>query len=212
MTNSEKEFWERMRAKGIVHYFIFDGILRRGILSSAITTSFTYEVGSTFGRYSMPVGLVVLIFLIATLVFGIGWGALLWHLQESEYQKSIIDDHVSTLRSITKTELSDLGRKIGKRQRRRMLLVLPVLVIMFGGLSIVPNSSPYRDYYVWSIIIVSGTWLIMSLTNMARGMKADCYEFGAICPRCSKPLFSSSRDAKGRCPNCGYQLFDDKAV
>jgi len=212
MTQSEKQRWEKIRSKGRTCYIVSFGILRIGIISGVIFSLLPYEFGMVTHAYTMSVWMLMLLIIILTLVFTFGFGCLFWHLNEKNFQIPTTDDHIPNLQSITKAELSSISRKIGKRQTYRKLLALPVLVFVFGGLSLVPHSSPYHDYYIWSIAIIAWILLILAIRFIIRGTKADCYEFGAICPKCNKPLYSGSGIRNGRYPNCGYQLFDDAAV
>jgi hypothetical protein len=110
---------------------------------------------------------------------------------------------------MTQAEFRDIDRKMYRRQVRRQLLAIPLLVFIFGALSLVPRSSPHRDLYIWSIIIVAGIYLVFFLRLVFRGLKADSQKFGAICPKCGQSLYSGQGVRNGCCPNCDYKIIDN---
>jgi energy-coupling factor transporter transmembrane protein EcfT len=209
MTQAEKQKWEAIRAKGQARYILIEGVLRRGILSGAIITFALFTVGATTHIYTMPVWVGLTLFIILSLFFGVCFGALFWHFEEGNYQKT--DDHSPDLKFISKEEIRNILEKIKRRaDLRRLLSAILVLAFIFGGLSVLPRSSPYRNYYVWGGILVSWAFVILFFWFNNRGVKNDCYELGAICPKCNKPLFSMNGYPKNfRCSNCGYELFDN---
>ena len=113
---------------------------------------------------------------------------------------------------MTQAEFRDIDRKMLRRQLRRQSLAIPLLAFIIGALCLVPRSSPHRDLYIWSIIIVAGICLVFFLRWVFRGLKADSQKFGAICPKCGQSLYSGQGVRNGCCPSCGCQLFGDAAA
>jgi len=208
MTQSEKHEWGKIRAKGRVRYIFVEGVLKRGILCGGLCTVFSCGVGMTLHVFRMTVWELLALAIFSTLIFGVALGALIWNLTEKNYQTPTTDDHVPGLQTKSKEELQEIERKILKRLGLRALSGLSVLAFAFGGLSVLPRSSPYRHYYIWGIIIGMLALFIIVMRFVIRGTKNDCYKLGAICPKCDKPLYSGSGVRDGRCPHCYYQLFE----
>jgi len=210
MTQSEKQKWERIRLKGWKHFILVYGVLRIGILSGIVFSVLPYEIGLVTHAYTMSVWWLGTLAVSLALAFGFGFGALIWHLNQKIYQNPD-DDHVPGLQKFDKSEFLKMVGKIGRRHYFRLLFVaLVVLIVLIGTLSIIPHSSSHRNYYMWSLIIFTYILGFLGIRFLIRATKADCYKFGALCPKCGKPLYSRFNDIqKGRCPNCGYQLFSD---
>jgi peptidoglycan/LPS O-acetylase OafA/YrhL len=168
-----------------------------------------YELGLVTHAYTMSLGSLILVIAGLALLFSVGFGCLLWHFNEKSYRIPSTDDHVPTLQGVKKEELRVIGRKILRRQYYLRLLALPLLIFMFGALASVPQKSPHRDLYLISIGIAGWVFLVSLIVFVIRRTKADCYKFGALCPKCAKPLYAGTSPRNGRCPNCGYELFDN---
>jgi hypothetical protein len=209
VTSSERHTWEKIRSNGRIHFIVFRGILRLGIVPGLIVAIFPYELGLATHMFSMSLWAVIIMAIFLSVFIGIGLGALIWRVNEKGYNLPNTDDHVPGMGTISKAEFLAIDRKMLRRQGLRKLFVLPLLVLVIAAFSIVPKSSPYRHYYIWGIIIVAWALLFFVIRHNIQGVKADCHEFGAECPKCGKPLYSGRGVQKGRCPNCGYQLFDD---
>jgi hypothetical protein len=89
---------------------------------------------------------------------------------------------------MTKAEFLKINREILRRQNRRRLYAIPLLLFIFAALGLVPLSFPHRDLYVWGVIIVSGACLIFLIRFVFRGTTEDSKELGSVCPKCNKLL------------------------
>ena len=213
MTRNEKQAWEKIRAKGRVRYIIVEGILRRGILAGIIFGPCPFLLVNAVGGGEIKWLWMGVLSVVLALLLGTLMGVLFWHLTEKNYLLSITDDHVLDLKNISKAELRILDRKLLWRYFRRAVLGLPILAFIFGSLSILQHSSPHREFYVWGIIIAAWGLIVSLIVFVYRGTRADCYEFGALCPKCNQPLYSAGGGPlKGRCRKCGYLLFDDSTL
>jgi hypothetical protein len=115
---------------------------------------------------------------------------------------------------MTEVELQKLVAKVRARHTRRSLLALIVIIYVFGGLSIVPHSSPHRDFYIVCIGISACVLFVLIVMFMVRRSRADCSELGARCPACGFDLFSPLFGIRkigetGVCPRCFHYLYDD---
>jgi hypothetical protein len=212
MTSNEKQRWGAVRVNGLTRYIVSFGILKLGIIPGVMIGLFPYELGLATRAYTMSLWALMLIIVGLALLFSVGFGCLLWHFNEKNYLIPDIDDHVPVLHGIKKEELHITGRKILRRQYYLRLLALPLLVFMLGALASVPRLSPHRDLYMISIAIAGWVFLVSLIVFVIRRTKADCYRFGALCPKCGKPLYAGTSPRNGRCPNCGYELFDNAAA
>ena len=125
---------------------------------------------------------------------------------------------------MTKSELHNLVDRVRKRHNRRIVLVVTVmLVLLFGGLTLVsylypdPDAKPQRTVFVYAVaglsIVVGGVGgsIIFHLA------KADCFSLGVVCPFCGLHLYSRRRlvyggagiRETGICPHCKTQLVDN---
>ena len=206
-----KEEWARIRTKGLARYFISSGVLKVGIICGFLFALFPYELGIATHAYSMSGMMFILLTVVLTLVFTVGLGCLFWHLNEKGFHSGGPGPDLAILssRSITKAEFRDIDRKMLRRQLRRRLLALPLVVFFFAALGLVPHSFPHRHLYVWIITIIGVIYFVFLMRFVNRGTRADSEEFGAICPNCNKSLYLGQGVKNGCCPNCGYQLFDD---
>ncbi len=75
-----------------------------------------------------------------------------------------------------------------------------------------PRGPMERSFYFWGLLLGMASLAVAIIAYVVRATKADCIKFGAVCPSCNKPLFGGliNNVEKGRCPNCGHQLFDDR--
>jgi DNA-directed RNA polymerase subunit RPC12/RpoP/phosphatidylglycerophosphatase A len=209
MTQAEKQKWEVIRVKGQARYVLVEGILRRGILSGAIFALVPFMFGQSTHAYRMTVLGLLILFIVLSLLCGICLGVLFWCLQENSYQRQTSDNHSADLKFISRDELIGIWKKINRRALlRRFLTGICLLAIIFGGLCVLPRSSPDRDYYLWADILIFWTFFVLIVWFNNREIKKDSSELGAICPKCKKPLYSLIASPKNyRCPHCGYELF-----
>jgi len=115
-----------------------------------------------------------------------------------------------------KSDLLNLAVKVTQRNAYRKLLFFLLYGLIWGAL-ILGRSSPYRHLYVWVVAIVGWAILIFLMAFINRRTKADCHEFGALCPKCGAPLFSAlwgirNVVQRGFCRHCHCRLYDDTVV
>lgn len=88
MTKSDKQSWEQERAKGYTH-FLLHSLLRNGLLFGIVMTLGHILLPMMFRHqpmYSSAWQLLVM-FGFYVLSFGAGFGAWMWRIKESDYQK-----------------------------------------------------------------------------------------------------------------------------
>jgi hypothetical protein len=210
MTTAEKQAWEKIRAKGVTHYILTTGCLRAALL--IFPQLLVFAIFPRKGSHIIPTWGLLLIGLVLTVPAGIAFGLLFWNLLEKRY--ALPADDVATPGSslMDKDEFRVLDRKLGRRFRMRGLLLLAVPALLLTGASMTPSGSTERTFYLGSLLLGSVALAVAIIAYVARATKADCIKFGAVCPGCNKPLFGGLLNVeKGRCPNCGHQLFDDGA-
>src|SRR3954469_21188934 len=82
------EIWQRTRLRGRARYILVEGILRRGILLGVPVAALPFAFGLYTGVSVMTFWQFAAAAAVLSLLFGAGMGALFWHLQEKEYQRS----------------------------------------------------------------------------------------------------------------------------
>ena len=208
MTSAEKLAWEKIRAKGRVHYIATAGCSRAALLifPQLLAVAFFPRKGG----HSIPALGLMLIGLILTVPAGIAFGLLFWNMLEKRYALPADDVVVPASSMIDKGEFRILERKVRRRFQARGLLLLVVPALLLTGASMTPSGSSERAFYLGGLLVGAVALGVAIIAYVARATKADCIRFGAICPGCNKPFFGGLINVeKGRCPNCGHQLFDD---
>jgi len=91
MTQSEKQSWEQVRARGRERFVLCEGILRRGLPLGVVVT----VVGCFAHSTPRPIWEVAMEFALLTLAYGFCVGIFDWESQERDYRKPAEDDHVA---------------------------------------------------------------------------------------------------------------------
>jgi hypothetical protein len=93
MTQTEKQSWEQVRAKGRSQYVLREGLLRRGLPFGIMMTIFMLLVDYFSHSPIEPVWKLAVRFAFYTLAFGLLMGSTSWSNHEKDFQKPT-DDHV----------------------------------------------------------------------------------------------------------------------
>ena len=87
MTPSEKDAWEKVRARGHTRFILLGGVLRWGVLFGAISCGpFLYDIATHNAPKAVVWGMEA-DFVLFTLLLGYAAGEISWKRQEQAYQK-----------------------------------------------------------------------------------------------------------------------------
>lgn len=86
MSDTEKQNWERIRAKGHAHFVIYHGLIRQGI-PFGLTMTIGLFLGDILTHTPQPSAWARLgSFVFSTLVFGYGMSETQWKKKEKLYR------------------------------------------------------------------------------------------------------------------------------
>ena len=81
-----KERWDAIRAKGRLRYFVSPGMLKVGIICGVISGVFIWcLVGLLPQVHRLSWWLLIVLILVLSVVFNVGYGTLFWHLNEKTF-------------------------------------------------------------------------------------------------------------------------------